>query len=116
MNNYHSGHFAELLALLSLFFKGYVPVRRNYVTGRGTHAGEVDLIVRQKRTLVFVEVKKRTTQELAAYAVQPKQQERIRRAAEGFLARHPQYQNFDVRFDVVLVSFPLNLHHIKNAF
>ncbi len=116
MNNYHSGHFAELLALIFLFFKGYMPVRRNYVTGRGTHAGEVDLIVRKRKALIFVEVKKRSDQEQAAYAILSKQQERIRKAAEAFIAHNHQYQDFDVRFDAILVSSSLKLNHIKNAF
>ncbi len=102
--------------MIFLFFKGYIPLRRNYVTGRGTHAGEVDLIVRKGKTIVFVEVKKRRSQEQAAYAIQAKQQERIRRAAEGFIARAPQYQNFDIRFDMVLVSRSFKFRHITNAF
>jgi len=116
MNNYHSGHFAEFAAMVFLLLKGYVPLRRNYVTGRGTHAGEIDLICRKNKTIVFVEVKKRASLEQAAYAIQPQQQERIRHAAEAFIARMPEYQAFDIRFDVVLASFPLRLHHIKNAF
>ena len=116
MKNYHSGHFAETLALAYLRLKGYSKLADNYVTGKGTGAGEVDLIVRKGNIIVFVEVKKRTTIENAAYAITIKQQTRIRRAAEAFLAAYPQYANCDIRFDAVLVQFPYKIEHIKNAF
>ena len=86
MNNYYSGHLAEYVALNYMRIKGWRKVAVNYVTGRGTGAGEIDLIVQKRRTLVFIEVKKRVSIENAAYAITPKQQERIRRAAESFLA------------------------------
>lgn len=116
MNNYHAGHFAEKLALLYLRCKGYRLLAQNYVTGRGTHAGEVDLIVCRGKTLVFVEVKKRSTLEEAAYAVRPFQQQRIRRAAEAFLAKNPVFANYDLRFDAVLIRFPLQITHLHQAF
>lgn len=116
MSNYNSGRLAEFLALNFLKLKGYNLICRNYITGRGTGAGEVDLILSKGQTLVFTEVKKRSSLEQAAYAVLPRQQERIRRAAEVFLAKNSQYNGCDVRFDVVLVSFPLQIRHIENAF
>lgn len=116
MNNYHSGHWAEFLALAYLRLHGWRKVAANYVTGRGTGAGEIDLIVTRGHTLVFVEVKKRSSLENAAYAIEPRQQARIRRAAEAFLASHSQYAGFDVRFDAVLVKLPLHISHIVDAF
>ncbi len=116
MNNYHSGHWAEYVALNYLRLKGWRKVAANYITGRGTGAGEIDLIVQKGHTLVFVEVKKRVSIENAAYAITIKQQERIRRAAESFLALNPQYADFDIRFDAVLVKLPLHIVHIENAF
>lgn len=116
MNNYRSGHWAEFVALTYLRLKGYRKVAANFITGRGTGAGEVDLILRRGKTLVFAEVKKRAALIDAAYAVQPRQKERIRRAAEGFLARHSGYAGFDIRFDAVLVKLPFTIRHVKNAF
>lgn len=57
MNNYHSGHRAEFLARLLFRLKGYRILAANYVSGRGTHAGEVDFIAKRGNVLVFVEVK-----------------------------------------------------------
>lgn len=115
MNNNHSGKLAEFMALLFLLCKGYLPVARNYATGRGTHAGEVDLIVRKGRQIVFVEVKKRRDLELAAYAITEKQKQRIIKGAEAFLKKHPRYDDCSARFDAVLVEFPFNIRHLPNA-
>ena len=66
--------------------------------------------------MVFAEVKKRKDISTAAYSIRPQQQERIRRAAEIFISRHPEYQNLDIRFDAILVQFPFTIEHIENAF
>ena len=116
MAKVNQGKFAEFMALQYLRLKGYALVSCNYVTGRGTGAGEVDIIVKNQTTLVFIEVKKRKDIATASYAIQPKQQQRIRRGAEAFLAHHPEYQNFDIRFDAVLIELPFKIEHIENAF
>lgn len=55
---------------------------------------------------LFCRSKKRRTIEKAAYAISARQKERIRRGAETFIARHPQYAGFQFRFDAVLIRFP----------
>ncbi len=116
MNSNFSGHLAEFLARQLFRLKGYRIVCKNYVTGKGTSAGEIDFIAVRFKNIVFVEVKKRRDKEMAAYAVKPTQQKRIRTAAENFLAKHPAYWDYDVRFDVVLICFPHYFRHIQNAF
>ncbi len=64
--------------------KGYRVIAANYVTGRGTRAGEVDFIAVRGKTVVFVEVKQRSSLEKAAEAVLSRQQKRIWRGAEAF--------------------------------
>lgn len=113
--NYKAGHFAEKVALLWLMMRGYWPVAMNFVVGRGTGAGEVDLIVRRGKTLVFVEVKKRSTEEKGRLAIRPKNQSRIQRTSEVFLARHPKYQKFTIRYDAILISSKHFPKHLKNA-
>ncbi len=116
MKNNLSGKLAELLALLYLLFRGYRYVAHNQKFGKGTHAGEVDIIVRRKRTLVFVEVKKRSSMERAAYAVSETQKQRIIRGAEAFLRKkHPKYDDYNIRFDAILIRFPFHLRHLENA-
>ena len=113
--NWQAGHWAEFWSRIWLRCKGYKIVATNYKTGRGTHAGEIDFIATKNQTLIFVEVKKRSSLELAAYAIHPSQQQRISRGAEAFLQKHPQYNNYNIRFDAVFVTFPLRIHHLKNA-
>ena len=106
---------AEKVALLWLMLQGYWPVAMNFIVGRGTGAGEVDLIVRRGQTLVFVEVKKRPTEEKGRLAIHQKNQTRVTRTSEVFLARNPKYKNFNVRYDAVFIS-PKNFpKHLKNA-
>ena len=44
MNNYRSGKWAEFLARLYLWLQGYQIVAKNIIVGRGTTAGEIDII------------------------------------------------------------------------
>lgn len=114
-SNYHIGHFVEKMALLFLILKGYFPVAVNYVTGRGTGAGEVDLIVKKGHTLVFVEVKKRQNLITSAEAITHKNQQRTARAAEAFLCKNSKYQNYTIRFDAILFGNNFWPKHIKAA-
>lgn len=115
MNNYHKGRRAEFLARLYMFLHGYRIIKRNCIVGRGTTAGEIDFIARKNNCIVFVEVKERQTLDNAAYAITVKQQQRIIRGAECFIKNNPQYKNFDLRFDAILITFPFTIRHIKNA-
>ena len=113
--NYREGHFAEKIARCFLWLKGYRCVAQNFITGKGTNAGEIDLIVKRNKTLVFVEVKKRQTAQKAMYAITSKQQERLVKGALSFLKKHPEYQLYQKRFDVVMCVPNRLPKHIKNA-
>ncbi len=115
MNNRLSGKIAETMAAIYFLLHGFRIVARNYITGRRTGAGEIDLIVAKKNLLVFVEVKKRFGLDDAAYAILPQQQQRIWKAAENFIKNNPRFDNVDVRFDVFLVSSKLSFKHIADA-
>ena len=115
MNNYHRGHLAEILAQLYLHLHGYRLICRNFVTGRGTTAGEIDLIMRRGHTLIFAEIKQRQSLDAAAYAISAAQKQRIIRGAQNFLKHNPQFAGFDMRFDAVLIKWPWRICHIKNA-
>lgn len=110
-----TGHRCEKWAQMLLMLKGYIPVARNYVTGRGTGAGEVDLIMRKGRLLVFIEVKKRATFEKALHAITIGNQARVIRASAVFLARNPKFADFGVRYDAVLFAPKRMPRHIKDA-
>lgn len=110
--SHRAGLRAEYVALFHLLLKGYLPLKMRYKTP----VGEIDLIVKRGRTLVFVEVKGRRDQRDAAEAVHAKNQSRVVRAAQYFLAAHPRLANCEVRFDVCLVPWYRLPHHIPQAF
>ena len=115
MNNYSTGKWAEFLARIYMRLHGCRILCRNFAAKRGTPAGEIDFIALRNHLLIFVEVKKRGNLNNAAYAISPRQQQRIARSAAHFLQLHPQYAGYDIRFDAVLVAPPLHLKHISNA-
>jgi putative endonuclease len=96
---YRSGRSAEWLAAWWLRLKGY----RIVAAGFKTPVGEIDLIARRGRTLVFVEVKVRPSKGQAADAITARQQARIARAAGWFLSARPDFAAFTCRFDAVLM-------------
>ncbi len=100
---HRSGHLAEFAAQLLLLCKGYRVLARRWSIGAGTGAGEIDLIARRGRTLVFVEVKSRADPAAADDSIRPEQRRRIVRAAEAFIAKRPGLGGLDVRFDAILV-------------
>lgn len=86
--------------------------KRHYkivATGYRSRFGEIDLIVQDKRYLVFVEVKLRKSDSFAkAYEyVDKKKQERIRVTAAAYLAEYPT--DLQPRFDIVEVYAPAGL-------
>ncbi|MEN6541375.1 YraN family protein [Parvibaculum sp.] len=106
-----SGLRAEALAALFLQLKGYRILARRMKT----RAGEIDLVVRRGRSLVFVEVKARRDMEAAAEALQMRQRARLVRAAELFIGARPALMDFDVRFDLVLVAPRRWPRHLPDA-
>ena len=97
------GRWAERLCVLALCLKGYSILAHGHVTGRGTGAGEIDIIARRGRVLAFIEVKARPSLEDAAAALTPGQCRRLTRAAAGYLGRQPDLSSCQARFDVMLV-------------
>jgi putative endonuclease len=110
------GREGERIAELFLKKKGYRLVERNY----RCRGGEVDLIVLDRRVVVFVEVKTRTDYGFGSplEAVEPRKQRRMIFAAQLFLHQKKLHER-DARFDVVGISWPGTepvVEHIQNAF
>src|SRR5579872_2142884 len=106
------GLSAESRAAMLLLAKGYRIAARRWKTP----VGEIDIVARRRRDLVFVEVKARDTLEIAAESVSPRSQQRIIAAAEYWMAQHPQDADCFGRFDVMLVAPGKLPRHIVNAF
>jgi putative endonuclease len=100
------GRSSETLAALLLSFKGYRILGRRV----RTKAGEIDLVARSPRgILCFVEVKARADERSAAESVSARQQARIIRAADLYVAGRPALAARGMRFDIVTVA-PLPRH------
>lgn len=81
-----------------------------------TPMGELDLVARRGRTIVFIEVKWRSTLDAALGSIHPNSQARIGRAASHWLSRQQEFANFNTRFDVIALApwrWPI---HLKQAF
>jgi len=94
------GRFAESLCRLSLRLRGY----RILDSRLRTPMGEIDIVARRGNTLAIVEVKARGDWITASEAVSARQRGRLARAAHVYLAAHPQYAGYVLRFDVMLVT------------
>ena len=81
---------------------GFVVVDRNWRVNRG----EIDLVAASGRLLVFCEVKTRSSSDygMAAEAVTPIKQARLRSLAMAWLAAHPDVHPQAVRFDVAAIT------------
>jgi len=109
---FNTGISAEAKAAALLMAKGYRILAKRFRTPHG----EIDIIVRKRGLLAFVEVKARASLDEAAYAVTPRQQRRIIDAAQGWLMTHPEHAEFELRFDVILVAPKSMPRHLMAAF
>ena len=93
------GDVAEAAALAMLQDRGLQLLARN-AASRG---GELDLVMREGATVVFVEVRYRATRRFGggAASVDAGKRRRLVHAARAFLAGHPQMADAPCRFDVV---------------
>ena len=105
---YRHGLFAETLAALLLRLKGHRIVARRYKTP----VGEIDLVALKGKRLAFVEVKR----DEAGWSLPTRAWRRIVRAAQYWLAGHPDFAGHDLAFDVVLAAPWAMPRYIENAF
>ena len=108
---YHSGFAAEEQVASRYLATGKTIAARRW---RG-RSGEIDLIVRDGASVVFVEVKRSETFARAAEHLTPRQMDRIWSTASEFLAGEPAGQDTDVRFDVALVDGQGQIDIVENA-
>jgi putative endonuclease len=117
------GRLAEDLVARRLAAAGWGILERN----ARTRHGELDLVARDGRALVFVEVKAGRAgtalgPERPVLAVDRRKQLRVRRLAAAWIAEHrhlPPYA--EIRFDAIGVTFdhadhPVDIEHIRAAF
>lgn len=93
------GKEAEQKALNYIRQQGLKLVTANY----HCRLGEIDQIAKEKKTLVFIEVRARSHQQWggASASVDLRKQRKIAKAAAHFLSTHREYRNTSCRFDVI---------------
>lgn len=108
---YRLGLTSETVAAVWLTLRGWRVLARRH----RTPAGEIDIVAVRGRRLAFIEVKRRSTMQDAEASITVRQRQRVRRAADLWLARHQRYLDHEIGFDVVFLlprSWP---RHIENA-
>ncbi|MFH1090859.1 MAG: YraN family protein [Pseudomonadota bacterium] len=117
MNNHlEIGRKGEDLAVKYLAKRGLKVLARNY----RTKYGEIDIICLDRKVVVFVEVRSRSS---AAFmtpdeSVGPDKRRRLTKAALSFLA-DKRWQDHSARFDVLAVTFSGSqpeIDHVIDAF
>ncbi len=118
LSPFQRGRQAEREAALFLRRRGYRVLEQNL----RTPFGEIDLVAVKGEWIVFVEVKARSSDEFGTpvEGLRPRQQERIRGAAEWFLAKR-NWSERNRRFDLIAVDLDeqglvLRIEHIQDAF
>ena len=119
----HTGQIAEDLVAARLATAGWAILERN----ARTRYGELDIVARDGRTLVFIEVKaaREGTQfgpERPILSIGPQKQRRVRRLATAWMSERrdlPRYE--EIRFDAVGVTLDragraVEVEHIESAF
>jgi len=109
------GQHAEQQALQYLRAQGLRWVTSNF----RARCGEIDLIMRDGSTLVFVEVRLRSSDTFggASASVTWHKQQKIIKTARCYLLQTGQYDQCVARFDVVAFEgMPAQINWIKQAF
>lgn len=112
MTSYQTGIFAEFIAKLFLMLHGFKILKHRYITGKYTGRAEIDLIAKKNNLIIFVEVKKRKSINQAFDAISNKQIQRLRNAAETYIAQ--TNWKGDTRFDVIIIT-PFKIRWVKLA-
>ncbi len=95
------GRWGEETAVRYLQTRGYIILARNLHTAHG----ELDIVARKEETIVFVEVKMRSSN---AYgfpeeAVSPRKQAHLLSAAEAYFQQHPDSPE-TWQFDIIAIT------------
>lgn len=120
MDNLELGKYGESLAVRYLRLRGYRILERNFTC----MIGEIDIIAKRMNTIIFVEVKSRTSIEYGQPKeyVLKKKQRKLRNLAWFYIKKNSLY-DYNFRLDVISIHIKNNgffkkaqVEMIKNAF
>ncbi len=113
------GEKGEKSALCHLKKQGLKLISANF----SCRFGELDLVMEESTTLVFIEVRSRSPSRFgsASNSITPAKISKIQKTAAHFLQLHPQYNHWLCRFDTVAITInddskQNRLEWIKGAF
>ncbi len=115
------GAEGEVLACDFLIKNGYEILARNW-RGKGRlRSPEIDIIARDGKTIVFIEVKSFASPEFnqPEYRLDLRKLKRIAHAARAYLSQIDQDDDYSCRFDVMIVNLAAGdsaVDHIEDAF
>lgn len=110
-NSHRWGILAEYICALLLMLKGYSILALRH----RNRYGEIDIIATRGKMITFIEVKARDDHNAALISVTSVKQQRLQEAASAFIAARKKYAQHGLRFDVMVVTSPWKITHLKDA-
>jgi len=112
MNKLQIGKNQENRAVTFLEQLGYFIIQQNF----HTRLGEIDIIAKDKDTLVFVEVKYRKSNKfgLGSESISRKKIRTLGLVSQIYIQDNHINENTDIRFDVIVITGK-EIEHLKSA-
>ena len=106
------GEATESLACEYLENKGFKLLERNF----NCRFGEIDLIMQNSDSLVFVEVRYRRSNNFGsgAESITVNKQSKLIKTASAYLQQHAKLNKYPARFDVVSITGSIETDNINN--
>ena len=106
------GEYTESLACRFLEEKGFTLLERNF----HCRFGEIDLIMQDNGSIVFVEVRYRRSNNFGSGAetITASKQSKLIKTASAYLQQHAKLNQYPARFDVVSITGSVATSNIKN--
>jgi putative endonuclease len=111
------GVWGEQTAEAAYLKQGFILVARNVCNSRGKRLGEIDLVMRSDRSLIFVEVKVRRGNKFgtALESITKHKRRRLIKIVHWFRQCFPAYGDLRPRIDVCAITLPSTSHLDKQA-
>lgn len=108
--SYSIGQSAEKKAIRFLSKANWEILEHNFKTA----LGEIDIIASKDNILAAIEVKCRNDEHVLPHSISENQRLRIEQALLLYLQKNPQFINYNIRFDAVLIHHN-HIQHIESA-
>ena len=116
MNNRQKGTLGEEIALKYLTEKGYKLIDKNWHYSK---SAEIDLIMKNDNTLIFVEVKSRSNLNFGHpfEAITQNKMKNIKLAVIAYLNDHQNLKFNNYRIDgIAIIKEPFTIEHLENIY